>query len=106
MNQAELNFDIDQAMTARDEGMKQVEQNNARFMFVARETAKRIARRRGTVTADDVRAECPFEPRHHNAWGPVFCTKDFEFTGERRRSKLKQGHGNEQRVWRLRVVNC
>lgn len=101
MNQFDI-FDEAAAREARDIGMKRVEQNNARFMHVARETAKRIARRRGTVTADDVRAECPLDPLHYNAWGPLFCTKDFEFTGEKRKSKLKQGHGNEQKVWRLR----
>lgn len=102
MKQVALNFDLDQALDARDEGIKQVEDSNPRFLRVAREVAKSIARVKGEVTADDVRKKCPLDPLHPNAWGGLFRTKDFEYTGRERVSKLVQGHGNKQKIWRLR----
>lgn len=103
MNQ--MGFDLDRAMAAKDAGQRRVEENNERFMESARTTAKKISKRKGWVTADDVRRECPFEPLHHNAWGAVFRKKNFVWTGEFRRSELEQGKGNMQRVWRWVPVN-
>lgn len=102
MNQS--NFNFQEAMTARRAGQKRVEENNKRFMSEARRVAKRISIRKGDVTADDVRRECEFEPLKYHAWGAVFLTKNFVWTGERRRSALVQGHGNEQKVWQWRPV--
>lgn len=100
MNQ--LAFNLDQALEARDEGIRQVADNNQFFLRVAREVARRLARMNGgEVTCDDVRKACPFDPLHPNAWGAVFRDKGFEFTGKLQKSALVQGHGNLQRVWRL-----
>ncbi len=101
MNQ--LDFNLDEAIARRDEGIQQVAENNVRFLEVARETAKRLARIHGEITADDVRKVCPLEPFHTNAWGGLFRTKDWVWTGRFRKSALVQGHGNLQRVWRLRA---
>lgn len=103
MNQ--VNFNFDAAMSAKRAGQKRVEENNQRFMEVARRTAKRISMRSGSVTADDVRRECPFDPLHPNAWGAVFRTKEFVWTGDWQRSEQVQGRGNMQRVWQWRPVN-
>lgn len=101
MNQ--LNFNLDAAEKAREEGIRQVAENNEHFLRVARSCAKKIAYRDGEVTCDDVRAICPLDPLHKNAWGAVFKTPDWQWTGEYRRSKLVQGHGNLQRVWKIRI---
>ena len=95
-------FDITLARKFRDDGILQVANNNPHFLNTARELARRIAKKRGTVTADLVRRNCPLTPHHPNAWGAVFKTKDFEWTGEYKQSALVQGHGNMQRVWRLK----
>lgn len=94
-------FDLVEALKGRDEGIARVAENNESFLAAARATARRIARRKGSVTADDVRAECSLEPLHPNAYGAVFKSRDFIWTGAYRRSSLVQGHGNLQRVWRL-----
>ena len=101
MNHEAQQFDLLEALRARDEGMKRVAENNEHFLDIARLTAKSIAGRKGDVTADDVRRECPLDPLHPNAWGALFKTKSFQWTGQFRRSALVQGHGNLQRVWRL-----
>lgn len=94
-------FDIFEARKQRDEGLKQVAANNQDFLKQARGTARLIAQTKGTVTADDVRNGCPLIPIHPNAWGAVFKSKEFEWTGRYKQSALVQGHGNMQRVWRL-----
>lgn len=98
----QLNFDLLQALEARDDGIAQVAANNQEFLQAARATAAHIARTKGTVTCDDVRAVSALHPLHSNAWGALFKCDRFEWTGEWRRSELVQGHGNLQRVWRLK----
>ena len=94
-------FDLAEARKQRDEGIRRVAENNAEFLEAARGTARLIAQGKGEVTADDVRKGCPLAPIHHNAWGAVFKTKEFEWTGRFAQSALVQGHGNLQRIWRL-----
>lgn len=95
-------YDIFQARTARDEGIDQVSSHNLGFMDAARSVARMLCRVQGTVTSDDVRKHSQVEPDHPNAWGAVFRSKEFEFTGEYRQSKLVSRHGAMQRVWRLK----
>ena len=95
-------FDIQEARDKRDEGLRQVSTNNERFLKAARDTAKRIAAVQGTVTMDEVRKQCPWEPLHPNAWGSVFRGKDWVFTGEYVQSQNVSRRGGMQRVWRLR----
>ncbi len=97
-----MTFDFGGAIAARDAGIKQVAENNTRFLEVARQTAKDLGKGSQAVTADMVRRDCPFEPLHPNAWGAVFKDPAFEWTGLYQRSVLVQGHGNLQRVWRLK----
>ena len=95
-------FDIQEARRKRDQGLNRVSDNNQRFLAVARDTAKRICAVKGTVTMDEVREVCPWEPLHPNAWGSVFRGPDWVFTGEYVQSKAVSRRGGMQRVWRLR----
>ena len=95
-------FDIEEARAKRDGGLSLVERNNQRFLQVARDTAKRICAVKGTVTMDEVREQCPWEPLHPAAWGSVFRGKDWEWTGEWKQSKIVSRRGGYQRVWRLK----
>ena len=101
MNQ--LDFNLPEAIVRRDEGIRQVAENNTEFLKIARAVAKNQARLLGAITSDDVRRVCPVEPLHPNAYGAIFKTKDWEWQGYYRKSSLVQGHGNMQRVWKLRV---
>lgn len=101
MSETQQEFDIRAARNARDQGIKRVAENNQSFLRVARAIAIMVARRNGDVTCDDVRKECPVLPTHHNAFGAIFKTDYFEWTGEYRQSALRQGHGNMQRVWKI-----
>ncbi|MCP5016239.1 MAG: hypothetical protein GY938_13350 [Ketobacter sp.] len=95
-------FDLDEARQKRDQGIKQVSDNNERFLNEARKTAKWLAQGGGKITMDDVREHCPLEPLHPNAFGSVFRHDDFVFTGQYRQSKAVSRRGGMQRVWRLR----
>ncbi len=99
----QLDFNLDEAIARRDEGIQQVAENNQHFLEVARRTAKRLAHPMCEITADDVRRVCPIDPLHPNAWGGLFRTKDWEWTGRFRKSALVQSHGNRVMVWRLKV---
>jgi len=98
-------FNLELALEARDEGIRRVAANNEQFLNVARAIARQLASERGAITMDDVRASCHLEPLHYNAWGAVFKHKDFQATGEYRKSALVHGHGNRQMVWGLKKEN-
>lgn len=98
----EEQFDLIEALDRKEKGLADVASNNVRFLNVARKIAKSLARIKGEITADDVREVCPLDPTSSNVWGNLFRTKDWEPTGAFRRSKLVQGHGNPQHVWRLK----
>lgn len=100
MNQ--LVFNLNEAIVLRDRGVKQVADNNKHFLTIARNVARRTAMRKGEITSDDVRKNCPLEPLHPNAWGAVFKGKEWAFTGKYRTSHAVSRHGGLQRVWRLR----
>ncbi len=96
-------LDLEAALTARDTALARMEKAHSAWISAARVVAKRIAKRTGEVTADDVRAVLypRLKPAHYNAWGAVFRHSDFEFTGQFKRSAVPKGKGNMQRVWRL-----
>lgn len=92
------------ALSARDGVLRHMQARHATWLDAARMTARRIARQKGNVTADDVREilyPAGLYPKHYNAWGAVFNHADFVFTGDFRRSAVPRGKGNMQRVWRL-----
>lgn len=94
------------ALAARADGVERTTKANSGFVLLAREVAESICRRKGTVTADELRSACVargIKPAHFNEWGAVFAggRSPFRWTGEWQRSTAEQGHGNLQRVWRL-----
>jgi hypothetical protein len=99
-------FDQAEANRRKVAALDQLEEHHEDWLYFARLEAVRIARIKGTVTADDVRAELyrrGITPKHHNAWGAVFRDKRLVWTGKFRKSALPQGKGNMQRVWRLAI---
>lgn len=97
-------FDQTEANRRKVAAMENLEDRHEDWLYFARLEAVRIARIKGRVTADDVRAELEkrnIHPKHSNAWGAVFRDKRLVWTGKFRRSALPQGKGNIQRVWRL-----
>ena len=96
-------LDDAQAQSNKESALSKVASAHANWLGIARQEALAIAAVKGTVTADDVRAVLytqGLKPDHFNAWGAVFRTDDFQFTGEYRRSAVPEGKGNMQRVWR------
>lgn len=92
------------ALSLRDRGIEQVALNNESFVATMRGVARMICREKGEVTADDLREWADknnVHPTHVNAFGAIFRSKEFEFV-RFTRSKLPQGHGNRQIVWRLK----
>ncbi len=106
MNRAaeQLTFNLSEAIARKEQGIQQVADNNEHFLEVVRNIARSLAEAKYEITCDDVRKLCPIDPLHPNAWGAVFKTKEWEWTQKFRRSSLVQGHGNLQRVWRLRTT--
>ena len=94
------------AIEARDKGVAKVKVKNADFVETLRSVARMIAREKGTVCADDLRKwadENEMIPTSHNAWGAIFCrNQDFVLHGYARSQQI-QGHGNLQRIWKLKL---
>lgn len=93
------------ALKNRDTGIARVTCANATFIETMRSVARMIARKQGTVTADDLReyvAEHPEieRPTSHNAYGAIFRCKDFRPVGYVV-SRQPQGHGNRVMRWAL-----
>jgi len=100
MNAVQLS--LDQALAGRDLGLDQLEGHYPRWLDRARVVAEEICRRRGTVTADDIREVLPIpEGVHPNTMGAVFRNSQFEFVGWER-SAQPQRHANRIGRWRLR----
>jgi hypothetical protein len=92
-------FNKQLAIDFKEQGIRQIAQNNQHFCKVARNVAASLIRRNGKVTSDDVRRNCPLEPLHPNAWGAVFRDKQFKWTGEFVTSKAVSRRAGVQRVW-------
>lgn len=95
------------ALKARDEGIARVTGNNQTFIESARSIARMLCRQKGETNADEVRAECEKRgilPRHPNAFGAVFRSKEFVAVGDYI-SRQKQGHANRIFLWSLRELN-
>lgn len=98
-------FDLREAVRRRDAILDVMEDVHVSWVEQARSVARDLARKNGTVVADDVRKvlyarDC--KPDHFNAWGAVFRASCFEWTGTYARSAVIRGKGNMQRVWRLK----
>ena len=86
----------------RDRGLDLTGLNNLPWLERIRDIATQISRRKGSVSADDLRAYA-FEnndyPKHHNAWGAVFKGKGWLMVG-RKKSTTISAHAREIKVWR------
>lgn len=68
----------------------------------ARKAARRIAKRKGKVSADDVRRVCPPPPyADPRVMGAIFYPRDDWEHVEYRRSARKEAHCRPVSVWRL-----
>ncbi len=96
------------ALKNRDRGIERTAAANATFLETMRSVARMIARKQGTVTADDLRewaAAHPSEvekPTSQNAWGAIFKGKEFEVV-DMVMSRQVQGRGNRIFRWKLRA---
>jgi hypothetical protein len=99
----QTSFNFTESIAARDRGMTIAADNNRDLLTQAREIAVSIARRKGTVTADDVayEMECRELPPLGNAAGSLFKGKRWTWTGQRIKSARVHAHANELKVWRL-----
>ena len=98
-------FNSRRGQLLRDLGIATVHSHNADWVTTAREVAVALARRNGTVVADDVRAvlyPLDIKPGHHNSWGAVFRDLRLEWTGVFQPSAVPSRHRNQQRVWRIK----
>ena len=93
-------FDYADAKAARDAGVSKISENNASWVERARTAAIDICQRRGEVTSDDLRKIVP-SPAHPNAWGAVFRSAVFAWTGRYVQSQAVSRHAGMQRVWKL-----
>lgn len=97
-------FSAPLAQSKKREGMKKAADRNL-WLDRAREIAVEIATRTGTVHADAVRQQLEVEGMEEsglgNAAGSIFLI-GFEKTGAVHISKRVKGHGNEQKIWRLK----
>ena len=79
--------------------------NNADYLKTARSIARMICRVRGTVTADDVRRETErmgIAPKSSVAYGALFKSPEWEFTGDWMQSSYITNHSRAIRKWRLK----
>jgi len=98
---------LELAISERNKGIARVKAKNADFVETMKSVARMIARKNGTVCADDLRqwaSDNGMAPTSSNAWGAIFCRNpDFVLQGYARSCQV-QGHGNLQRVWALREM--
>lgn len=104
MTQIKMVFDQISAEKLADRGIALAEAKHSSQVGLARDIAEQIAKRKGTVTTDDIRRE--FVRLHldwlGNAAGSIFRDSRFEFAGDYIKSTVVVGHGNLIRVWKLR----
>jgi hypothetical protein len=93
----------------KEEGMARARtESRAAMLAEARGAARRLATERGTITSDDVAIEYKYRKGIDlgealgPAGGSIFRGKDWEWTGEVKRSIRARQHRTLLRVWRLR----
>lgn len=99
-------FDHAASVAAKELGIQQAAEHKRSLLEHARGHALRIAKERGTVTADDVAKALHDEGISifalGSAAGALFKGGQFEFTGEFIKSERVHSHGNLLRRWRLK----
>lgn len=85
----------------RDEALKMIETTRHAWLASARKEAIKIARRRGRVTINDVRAKITLpEGLHHNSWGAVLKCKELKAVGYDQ-AQHPAAHARVVRVYQL-----
>ena len=77
-------FDIIKGINKRDHALKCLESKHGAWVSWARAVAMEVSRRKGQVTADDIRRACDaagYWPSNLNAMGAVFKVKGWEGIG-------------------------
>lgn len=99
-------FDFAVAIARKQEGMAKAALARPVLLASAQDCARRIARTRGTVTADDVAEMLDGMGIDYaalgNAAGSVFRKSEFEFTGQIVQSRRPSTHARCIKVWRLK----
>lgn len=99
-------FDAIASRQAAETGITLAADHNARLIIQARELAVAIAKRKGTVTADDVMLAWVNQGGgvhdFGNSFGGLFRDRRFEWTGRRIKSTRIHAHANEIKVWKLK----
>ena len=99
-------FDEEKAEELKKEGLNRASSTRKDLLIAARSWARWIAERMGEVTIDEVqdmiyrKGMCSQDLG--NAAGNVFSGKEWQFTGEWRKSSRSVSHGRMIRVWRLK----
>lgn len=86
----------------KEKGQKQAVAHSNGFVVQMRNIAVRIAKEKGNVSSDDLRAEAVklgIAPHHPNVWGSIFDS-NFEMI-DRKKSEYKGNHAREIKVWAL-----
>ena len=99
-------LDLFAARKARDQGLSRIESHHRDFLETIREIAQWLAKKKGRISADDVREHCSkigIGAPHKNCWGALFTGGDFECCGWTI-SKQISGHGNKIGIYRLKAV--
>ena len=100
MNPVQLS--LDQALARREVALGDLEEHYPDFLDRARAVAEEIARKKGTVSSDDVRAVLAIPPDvHHNAMGAIFRGPRWERI-DWQQSEQPQRHANRIGIWRLK----
>lgn len=98
---AKIKVKLSRGEKLKESAMVGVEKKNAAWLNTIRKQAIRIAKRKGSVTTDDLRKYAmkkELKPSHPNAWGAVFRGSDWRVIG-RCKSRLPSNHAREIRVW-------
>ena len=96
--------DLGKGKAEKEKGMALGRKAKAFLLHQARKYATEIARSRGEVTADDVRAAMADEglPGLGMAAGSIFRGPEWVPTGEMKTSAVVANHAREIKVWRLK----
>ena len=94
------------ATEARDYELLQHEKHKAAFLYLARNAAIKIARQKGVVDINDVRAAVPLpDSMHPSVMGAVFRSKQFKHTGRYVMAQHTASHARKVGVYELTEVN-
>ncbi|KKK61302.1 hypothetical protein LCGC14_3015700 [marine sediment metagenome] len=91
---------LDEGLRLRDAGIASLERHP--WLERARRAAVRLCELQEWVTSDDVQDAMRDDPAPHvNAWGALFHDRRFQSTGRTIKTKRRQGHYRDIKVWRL-----